>query len=192
MSPEELRRGALEALGEHADERARDALARAAITVGEEVAGPTEGFAGRRVTLAVDAATLGSLRAAPGVVDAVCAAVARTIAARTTGSLTDLVLRWDVGRRASVTAYRDAPPAQLTLQEALVAYLIAAGDRELAGALAGAEVDARDPSEVAIQLLRPAHDALRADPHAMARLTTAARDLLARPDARVRARVRRK
>jgi hypothetical protein len=189
MSPEELRRGALEALGEHADERARDALSRATIAVSEGLAGPV-GFAGRRVTLGVDAATLGSLRAAPAVVDAICAAVARTIAVATAESLIDLVLRWDVGRRPSVTAYRDAPPAtkQLTLHDALIDYLTAARDQELAHALADAEVDARDPAEVWFRLPRPAHDALRADPHAMARLTTAVQDLLAHPDARVRVR----
>src|SRR5579883_1696847 len=95
MSPEELRRGALEALGEHADERARDALRRADVTVSDRTVVPSGGHAGRRVTLAVDAATLGGLRAAPALVDAITAAAAIAVAGHSTGeSLLDLELRW--------------------------------------------------------------------------------------------------
>jgi hypothetical protein len=193
MSPEELRRAAMEALGQHADERARDALAHAAVamaTAPQSTKWPI--YVGYRVTLAVDAATLGVLRGAPATIDALGAAVAAAVAATPGEKLVDLALRWVPAARPSSATYRDAPPVapETALCDALRAYLGGAGYHALAAALAGAEVDASDAGEVTVRLPRATYDALQADAYGMAHLTSALRDLLARDDARVRLRQR--
>ena len=188
-SSEGLRRAALEALGALADERAVDALVHGDFAVTpaaarwDASAGPVEAH---RVTLALDARRLGTLRAAPGVVDALCAAVAAAVATRAGQSLLELALRWAPGARAATMGYRDAPPPPVTLREGLVEYLDALGERSLASAAAGAHLDAEDPSEVLLLVDRATFDALRSDAHAHTVLTRALRDLLGRPDVRVR------
>jgi hypothetical protein len=162
--------------------------------VSDTIVGWAGRLAGRHVTLSVDAATLGALRAAPAIVDAITAAAARTVAEHAPGeSLLDLVLQWAPATRPSATAYRDAPPAesQTTLHIALLDYLNAAGDPSLAQVLGDAVVDTGDPAGVSVRLPAPALDALQADPHSVARLTSAVQDLLGQPDASVRVRVRR-
>ena len=91
------------------------------------------------MTLGLDARTLGALRAAPALTDALCAAVAAAFALRPGETLHDLHLRWSPGRAASagtVTLLLAAP--QVPLEEALVDYLAGAGEDALARSLLGA------------------------------------------------------
>jgi len=191
-SGEELRRAALAALGEHADERARDALAHASIVVVE--AAGWDGSAGpvhtHRVTLGLAAHTLGGLRAAPALADALCAAAAAAVATRPGETLMDLHLRWTPGTRPSSAGYRDAPPAaeEASLHDGLVGYLEGGGEHVLAGYLTGAALDESVPSQISIRIAPSARDAFRRHARAVATLTAAVRDLLA--DARARVRVR--
>jgi hypothetical protein len=186
---EELRRAALDALGGHADERARDALVHASVTiVGAE---GWDGSAGRvqahRVTLGVDARTLGGLRAAPAVNDALCAALAAAIAMRQGQTLLDLDLRWARGARPSSAGYRDAPPVtpEASLLDALIDYLGAGGEDALARLLGGATIDVTVPGEVTVRLPSPAREAVRAEHRSKVALTAALRDLLGDESARV-------
>jgi hypothetical protein len=144
------------------------------------------------VTLGVDAGALGMLRAAPAVADALNVAVAAALAIPRERRLIDFAIRWLPAARASASAYRDTPPEapETALREALLAYLGGAGDSALAAALANADLDASDPGDVTVRLPRAEHDAMRADAYAMAHLSSAVRDLLGRPDARVRLRAR--
>ena len=189
---EELRRAALAALGEHADERARDALAHASIAVTgaagwDGSAGPVEAHG---VTLGLDARTLGGLRAAPALADALCAAVATAIATRPGETLADLDLRWAPGTRSASAGYRDAPPAaeEASLHDALVDYLAGAEHHLLAGYLAGARIDASVPAQIAIEVLPSAREGLRGQARALTTITAALRDLLADEKTRVRVR----
>jgi hypothetical protein len=189
-SGEELRRAALATLGEHADERARDALVHASITVvgaagWDGSAGPVEAH---RVTLGVDARTLGGLRSAPALADALCAAVAASIATRSGETLLDLELRWAPGARSASAGYRDAPPRETSLPDALRDYLEGGGHPALAGHLAGARLDESVPGQVGIQLSSSAREGLPGHAGAVAVITAALRDLLG--DARTRVRVR--
>jgi hypothetical protein len=189
---EELRSAALATLGEHADERARDALAHASVTMTEAAgwggsAGPVEAH---RVTLGLDARTLGGFRAAPALYDALCAAVAAAIATRSGETLLHLHLRWAPGARPSSAGYRDAPPREheVSLRDALVEYLEGGGEHVVAAVLTGAELD--DPAHglLVIRLAPSAAESLHADARALATITAAVRDLLA--DEQVRVRVR--
>jgi hypothetical protein len=188
---EELRRAALEALGP-ADPRARDVLARAEVTVAPAVArwdssaGPVEAH---RVTLGVDAGTLGAVRAAPSVVDMLCKAVAAALAARPGETLHDLRLCWTPSGRARAAGYRDAPPPapQTPLGEALAAYLVAGGQDALAAAVTAADVDGDSPGEVAIRS-EPSGRTVLGGPGAVDTVTRAVRDLLADETLRVRLR----
>jgi hypothetical protein len=194
---DELRRAALGALGAHADERAHDALVHGSLTIAtaaarwEASAGAVEAH---RVTLALDAGRLGGLRGAPAVIDAVCAAVATAIAARPGEVLHEIELRWEPGVRAAPAGYRDAPPPSPVdvLRDAVVAYLDACGEVDLARVVASAQItaNAADPSDVSIHLAPVERDALRSHPHALGALTRAVRDLLADAGAQVRVRLR--
>lgn len=189
---EELRHAALEALGQHADERAREALAHADIAVAMGVAG-WDGSAGRvqghGVTLGLDARTLGALRAAPALNDALCAALAAAIGTRPGETLHDLHLRWSPGR-ASSAGYRDAPPptTEVTLEWALIDYLDGAGEHGLARSLGGAAIDTSAPADLSVRVAPLARDLLLGNPHASATVTAALRDLVGDPKARVRLR----
>jgi hypothetical protein len=182
----ELRRLAVDALGEHADERARDALARATVTIAETTtqwegsAGPVEA---RHVTLALDARRLGELRGAPALTDALCTAIAAAIATRPHEALLDVVLRWERGARDTASGYRGSPPGpEPTLRDALEAYLEGSGEPALAKG-----VDAADETaggrEVVVRVQRAFADA-----RSRTILTRAARDLLGDVTARVRVR----
>lgn len=191
-SGEELRRAALATLGEHADERARDALAHASITVvgaagWDGSAGPVEAHG---VTLGFDARTLGGLRAAPALADALCAAVAAAIATRPGETLLDLQLRWTPGARSASAGYRDAPPPaeEASLHEGLVDYLEGGDQHLLAGYLAGAVIDESVPAQLSIRIAPSAHQGFRGHARAVAMITAALRDLLATAKLRVRVR----
>lgn len=181
-TPEELRRATIEGLDAHADVRVRDALAHGTlsltpgVTQWESSHGPVEGH---HVILALDAGRLGALRAAPGVIDALCAAVSATIAIRRGETLTDLVLRWEPLAHSEHGAYRDEPPeaAVTSLGDAVVAYLRALGEDALAQRVADAGVEERGPSEARVHL--------DAGPNEVAILVAAVRDLLGQPRARV-------
>ncbi|HEX3344717.1 MAG TPA: hypothetical protein VHS09_09105 [Polyangiaceae bacterium] len=190
-SGEALRRAALAALGEHADERARDALAHASVTVlhaggWDGSAGPVEAHG---VTLGLDARTLGGLRSAPAVIDALCAAAATAIATRPGEALLHLHLRWVPGARPSSAGYRDAPPAHgESLHGALVDYLDGGGQHALGRLLDGASLDEPGPGQLTIRLATAAEEASRTHPRLVAAVTSAAQDLLG--DASIRVRVR--
>jgi len=174
----ELQRVALGALGEHTDERARDALAHATLTLRPATAG-WEGSAGHveahRVTIGLDARRLGTLRAAPALADALCAAVANAIATRPHESLADVELRWDPGAQATVLeGYRGSPPGpEATLGEALADYLGASGEPELGRVVLTAERVAGGRG-VLVRVDRASDDA-----RSRGILTRAVRDLLA-------------
>jgi hypothetical protein len=190
-SAEDLRREAVEALGDHADERAREVLSHATVAVEEGVA-RWHSSAGvvqaHRVTLGLDARTLGGLRALPSLVDALAAAFAGAIARQPLESLHDLTLRWTPGARPVAAGYRDAPPpaAEESLGEAVMAYLEGSGEGELARSLAPLDVDASSAPDVVVHAARP--DTLRDDAHARHMLTSALRDLIGVAGARVRVR----
>ena len=193
---EELRRAALVALGKHADRRAVDALGSAFITVTpgaahwQSSAGPVHAH---RVTLGLDARRLGQLRAAPATVDALCAAVAAAIAQRPGQTLLELSLRWAPGAGVVAKGYRDAPTPPVSMRQALVDYLDAAGSGSVARAVETAKVTPEYPSleaaeaaqaaqaaqhRVVLRLDRAAAISLTADAHAILALTRAVRDLL--------------
>jgi hypothetical protein len=189
---EGLRRAALDALGPAADERALDALRRCAISLAPSVArwdasqGTVEAH---RVTLSADAGTLGLLRSAPALIDALCAALAAVIATRPGEALLELSLRWAPGVCAATAGYRDAPPVATTLTEALEQYLDALGEGHLARMLQGAVVEAAEEQQEPVLLLavdRETWEWLRAEGRATATLTRAAQDLLGSERARVR------
>jgi len=184
LSPETLRHAALDALGPYADERARGALQAAGLYV-EPVGAGWESSAGhvdgQRVTLAVDAATLGRLRAAPALEDALHAALAAAVARHPGQTLTSLALRWARAREGTLAradAYRDRPPdPPQTLQEALPAYLDARDEGPLARLVQGASVEVKAGTlRVVLDV-----DGLRAfrsaGAAAIGALTAAARDL---------------
>ena len=181
-TPEELRRAAIEGLDAHADVRVRDALAHGAlsltpgVTRWESSHGPVEGH---HVTLAVDAERLGALRAAPGMIDALCAVLSAAVARRVGEALTDLVLRWEPAVHVEHAAYRDEPPAAhlTSLGDALVAYLRGYGEGDLAARVEEAVVEQRGPTEVRVHL--------DAGAEATATLVAAVRDLLGERRARV-------
>lgn len=97
---------------------------------------------GVRVSLAAPAAELGGLRRAPGVLDALHAALARAVARTSGHALHTLRLTWDGTREAAVAhGYRDAEPApRISLEQGLAAFLEAAGEPELADVVATSRV----------------------------------------------------
>jgi hypothetical protein len=181
---EGLRRAVLERLGEHVDARAREAVVHGSVAIVPEVArwvGSGGPVAAHRVSLAVDARTLGGLRAAPAAVDALCAAFAAVVASRPGEALQDLVLRWTPAVAATPAGYRDARPEtrESSLEEGLRDYLGAYGEPDLAR-LPLSVVPADDGATV------HAGEALRGDPRAQAVVAAALRDLLGDSQARVR------
>jgi hypothetical protein len=153
LSPEELRRAAMDTLGPYADERAREALLSAVIRVDEAVTSweSSEGHVqGHRVTLAVDATTLARLRSSPALVDALHAAlataVARAIPSGKGDALAALDIRWARDAAlASTHGYRDRPPdPPQTLQQALASYLETSGEATLARFVEGAAVSTEE------------------------------------------------
>ena len=184
-SPEDLRRAALEALSEYADPRVRDALQHGELAVVAGVSG-WEASHGRveahGVTLSLDAERLGRVRASHAAVDALFAAIAQAVATRRGEALHALELHW--ARRvehAVPRGYRDEPPGgEVTLMQALVAYLEGAGEAEVAHVVSGGAV-AADASGVRIVIAPEMLAKLGALPHAVAALTAAVRDLLAKP-----------
>jgi hypothetical protein len=190
-SSEELRRAALDALGEHADERAREALRHASIGIvdaASEWSGTGGTVQAHRVTLAIEARTLGGLRAAPALADALCAAMASALAARPGETLMDLSLRWAPGRRPVATGYRDAPPStpETSLHDALLEYLEGNGAEALARSLGDFTLATTPEGVLSVRMEPPANALFRADAHAMAVLTAALRDLLGDEKARIR------
>ncbi|HEY6461768.1 MAG TPA: hypothetical protein VIY73_16495, partial [Polyangiaceae bacterium] len=189
---EELRDAVLRGLGEHADGRARDALVHGTLAFAQGVArwdasaGPVEAH---DVVLAVDAATLGALRAVPHLADALVAAFAAAIATRRGEALRDLSFRW-APPAATPTGYRDGPPPPRAdvLRDALADYLAATGDTALASDARTFVVDDADPELLTLVASPGVRSSLVRDAASIDALTRAARDLLG--DARRRVRVR--
>jgi hypothetical protein len=185
MTSEELRRVALESLSEYADPRARDALENGELVIAAGVSwweGSHGHVEGHRVTLSLDAERLGRIRVSHAVVDALHAALAKAVATHPGEALLGLELRW--ARRAGHAVprgYRDEPPGgEVTLEQALVAYLEGAGEAAVAHIVSGGATSA-DASSVSIVMAQDRLAALGAHPHAVAALTAAVRDLLADP-----------
>ena len=138
----------LEALGEHADPRARE-LVRAAEITARPATATWEGSKGRvhahRVALGVDAAQLGEVGATPHLTDelvrAAAAAIAQLEPREATWTLSDLVLFWNGSARAIQAVYRDAPPPSGTLRDAVQAYLHARGETPAATHVAGITIE---------------------------------------------------
>jgi hypothetical protein len=186
-TPEALRRAALDAIDAHADERVRDALLHGSLAIATAVArweGSSGPVVGHRVTLALDAARLGGLRAAPAVADAIGAALAAAIATQPGEALLGLVPRWSGEHRAAAAGYRDAAPSTDALHDALVEYLIAVGEQDVARAVAAAVTEAA-PAEVRLRVAPGRGGRLRSDAHAMAALAGAVRALTGDDRARV-------
>jgi hypothetical protein len=189
VSDERLRALAIEALGEHGDERAREVLRTAVVRLAPGLR-PSLAFDALEAVLGVEAQTLGLLRAVPALVDALHAALAIAIATREPREkLVDLSFRWVPSARPQASAYRDAPPLapEITALSGLIAYLEGAGDHALAALLhdGSAVPDPADRS-IDLRLPKPQYDALRASGYAQRRLEAAARDLLWRDDIRIR------
>ena len=192
---EELRAVALEILGAHADERAVDALRRGRLVLTHGAArwvGSTGPVQGHRVTLGLDAQSLGQLRAAPATVDSLCAALAAAIARRPGETLLELSLCWASGASTVSVGYRDAPRPPVSMREALVAYLDATGERSAARAIATARritpeyaSPSAAPASITLELDASDRDVL--DEHGRARVavTAAVRDLLGDPRTRL-------
>jgi hypothetical protein len=181
---EELRRSALDLLGDQGDPRAIDLLSQSDLSVAWAAArwdsshGPVDGHA---VTLVVDAFRLGQLRANPAVYDAACAALAQAIATHGGESLLELTARWSPDAQHAATAvYRDAPPPRVTLTEALAAYLEGCGSIALADAVRRATVERAGLTEVVVR------DLSGDEASSLSALTRAARDLLGEPALRLR------
>jgi hypothetical protein len=109
---ESLRRAALDALGPHGDELARDALVHGAIDVTPGVArweASSGHIEGHRVTLELDTERLARVRREPAVYDAVCAALAAAVAMRPGESLFELAVH-PAARGMMETPYRGRRP----------------------------------------------------------------------------------
>jgi hypothetical protein len=109
---ESLRRAALDALGPHGSDLARDALVHGTLDVTTGVTrweaskGRVEGH---RVALGLDAGRLARLREAPAAYDAICAAVAAAVALRPGESLFELELH-AAAQGLAETPYRGRRP----------------------------------------------------------------------------------
>jgi hypothetical protein len=194
VTPEALRRGALDALGPHADERALDVMRRATILLERSVrrwiasAGDVEAH---RVTLAVDAGTLGLVRAAPAVADALCRAIAVAIARRPGETLLELVLRWSPRADAPDARrdpYRDASRSatEIALGDALVAYLEESGQAALAALFARDRANVTNGAPIVVHLSAPAYEELRGVSGGIETVVRALRDLAGDKKAKVR------
>jgi hypothetical protein len=109
---ESLRRAALDALGRHGADLARDALVHGAIDVTPGVTrweASTGRVDGHRVTLVLDAARLDRIHREPAAADALCAALAAAVATRPGESLFELTFRAAVHSLAE-TPYRGGRP----------------------------------------------------------------------------------
>ena len=191
---EGLRRASLDALGVHAEGRARDALARGVLSIEPAVAA-WEASEGRmhahRVHLLLDATRLGEIRAAPVVEDALRAAIAAAIATHRAETLDDLVLGW--APPPDERPYRDGPPRAVSpsdgLGRALVDYLVGATEVALARFVVAGEIaiSSGDATAVSFHLsLAPADfDAVESDERSRRVLGRALRDLSGEPNARV-------
>jgi hypothetical protein len=190
----EVRRVALEALGAHPDERARDVLAAAALSVVEGVARweSSEGTVlGHRVVLVLDARRLGMVRSAPGVADELHVALSAATARRLREAMSELAFLWSGAPSPRQAAYRDAPPeaSSQDLRTGLMEYADGSGEPELARLVSHAVVERRGPEARDVLIGVAAGDRhLALSPRAQAFFTRAVRDLLADDRALVTAR----
>jgi hypothetical protein len=175
----ELRAAVLDALGPHADEGMRDAVRNATVAITPSVArwessgGPTEGH---RVVLALEAGRLGKLRASHASVDAVAAAFAAVVATRPGQAMADLSLEWSGQGDVAESGYRGAPPTAVSFETALLTYLAAAGEADVAHDVAGAMITRRG-AEVRVVLAPEPRKRLRARAGAEDAIVRAVRDL---------------
>ena len=169
LTSELLRAAALDALGPHGDECARDALTAAVIAIElgvtswESSSGTVRGH---RVVLELPASTLAHVNDAPAAGDALHAAVAAAVASfGEREALADLATRWARTRGPSGAPYRDATPLAETdvpaaLRDALVEYLVEGGHSS-AAALATHALIIFIATGVSVRLVR--HDAADGD-----------------------------
>jgi hypothetical protein len=110
--PEWLRAQALDALGPYGDERVREALVDAELTVEPDARvweASTGTMRAHRVVLHLDEALLATVRATPAVEDGLAAAIAAALARRSGETLDELILRPTVVPPSS-TPYRGRTP----------------------------------------------------------------------------------
>jgi hypothetical protein len=134
MDPAALREKALDALGAHADPRAGVLLSHATLSIDEAVRRWTSSggeVRAHRVRCLVDARSLGVVRAAPAVEDALRAAFASVLSEHAGESLAELEIAWDGALAARMESYRGAAriDGRAHIAEALVEYFEGAGDR---------------------------------------------------------------
>lgn len=120
VDPNALRADALDALGPHADRRARSALERCSLAVESEAGWTSSSGAmdGQRVILRADARTVGELGGSPSAYDAVLRGLALAFTKLPHTSLRELAVRWDgTVAQESSAAYRGSTPRALDLAE---------------------------------------------------------------------------
>jgi hypothetical protein len=144
-----LRRGARSALGGAADPLAREALEEAVLSIDRDVTfweGTMGTVRGHRVALALEARLLARVLGAPGTQDALHAAFAAAMARAPGEALSELRFLWSPRRAEASSPYRGRIPSgegpAVPLREAMVAYLEASGEAELAGIVGRASLSA--------------------------------------------------
>ncbi len=140
-----LRALALDALGPHDPPHATELVAGADVVLeptGRDWTASTGPMHGRQVRLRLDARSLGTVRAAPAVADALHAAFAHALGTVPGETLAALALEWNGLNDGSADPYRGTSPREgrIDLAEALAQYLEGAGDGAAAELVRGAEV----------------------------------------------------
>ena len=133
MDGSALRTLGLEALGPYADPRARTLLEGADVEVDEAVrawTSSTGAVRAHRVRVCVDARSLGAVRAAPAIEDALQRAFAKAFTAWPHDTLDALVIEWNGALTARVEGYRGSTPidGRANLDMAVAEYLEGAGE----------------------------------------------------------------
>lgn len=133
MDGSALRTLTLDALGPYADPRARTLLEGAEVVVDEAVRAWTSSVGAmraHRVRLCVDARSLGAVRAAPAIEDALHRAFAQAFTAWPHDTLDALAIAWNGALAARVEGYRGSTPidGRANLDMALAEYLDGAGE----------------------------------------------------------------
>lgn len=133
MDGSALRDRALDALGPYADPRARALLEGAEVIVDEAVrawTSSTGAMRAHRVWVCVDARSLGAVRAAPAVEDALQRAFAQAFTAWPHDTLDALTLAWNGALAARLEGYRGSTliDGRANLEMALAEYLEGAGE----------------------------------------------------------------
>lgn len=150
-----LRALALDALGPHDPPRAAEVLSGSMVTVDPDVQAWTASAGtvhGQRVRLTTDARTLGMLRAAPAVTDAVYAAFAHALGTVQGETLGELTLVWSGEVHGGDDPYRGGHPREGrdNLASALAEYLDGADEPDTATLVRGSVATTADHGDDAV------------------------------------------